>query len=392
MKNLIEQIDMLMEETIQIRRQIHQNPELGMKEFETTALIKKKLCECGIEIEDWGMDTGVSAIIRGGRKGKTIALRADIDALPMVENSGLPFASKCHGVCHSCGHDINTAYLLLVAKVLQERREDLAGNVRLFFQPAEELACGAKYMIEKGAFTKEPVMDQIIGCHVATNLPAGHIGLIKGTALSGCDIIHITVHGVGGHGARPAECVDPIVISAYLIAQLQTLVSREISPFRPAVLTFGKIVGGTAANIIPETVTISGTLRTFDNETRTQLKEAIVRTCKLHCESMRSTVDVEFEVGIAPLIHDAEIIDQLEIAAKEVIGEDHIIFQPEPLAGSDDFAEFLAHCPGVRYSIGTRTEDPRTQMSLHSPDIVFDESAIRSAALVTCQYVLNVLK
>jgi len=391
-ENLKEQIDMLMEETIQIRRHIHQNPELGMKEFETTALIQEKLCECGIEIEQWGMETGVSAIIRGGKPGKTIALRADIDALPMSEKSGLPFASKCSEICHSCGHDINTAYLLLVAKVLQQRREDLAGNVRLFFQPAEELAIGAKYMIEKGAFTKEPVMDQIIGCHVDTNLPAGHIGLIKGPALSGCDIIHITVHGVGGHGARPFRCVDPIVAASYLIAQLQTLVSREISPFRPAVLTFGKIVGGTAANIIPESVTISGTLRTFDYETRTQLKEAIVRTCKLHCESMRASADVVFEHGLPPLIHDAEIIDQLEIAAKETIGEDCIIFLSEPLPGSDDFSEFLSHCPGVRYSVGTRTEDPRTHDVVHSPNVVFDEAAIRTAALVTCQYILNILK
>lgn len=392
MENLKDKIDMLMEETVQIRRRIHQNPELGMKEVETTALIREILCECGIEIEDWGMNTGVSAIIRGEKPGKTIALRADIDALPMEENSGVPFASKRLGVCHSCGHDINTAYLLLVGKVLQECREELAGNVRLFFQPAEELAIGAKYMIEKGAFTKEPVMDQIVGCHVATNLPAGYIGLIKGPALAGCDIIHITVHGVGGHGARPAECVDPIVAASYLIAQLQTLISREISPFSPAVLTFGKIVGGTAPNIIPENVTISGTLRTFDHETRTQLKEAIIRTCKLHCESMRTTAEVVFEGEVPPLIHDAEIIDQLEIAARETIGEEHIIFLPEPIPASDDFAEFLVHCPGVRYAVGNRTEDPRTQLSLHNPNVVFDESAIRTAALVTCQYVLNVLK
>ena len=392
MKNLKEQIDLLMEETIQLRRRIHQNPELGMKEFETTALIQKTLQECGIEIEDWGMDTGVSAIIRGGKPGKTIALRADIDALPMSETSGLPFASKRPGICHSCGHDINTACMLLVGKVLQGCRAELEGNVRLFFQPAEELGLGAKYMIEKGAFTKEPVMDQIIGCHVYTNLPAGHIGLIKGPALSGCDIIHITVHGVGGHGARPSECVDPIVAASYLIAQLQTLISRETSPFRSAVLTFGKIAGGTAPNIIPETVTFSGTLRTFDDETRTQLKEAIVRTCKLHCESMRATADVVFENGLPPLIHDAEIIDQLEIAAKETIGEDHIIFLSEPNPASDDFAEFLSHCPGVRYAVGTRTEDPKTHEVVHNPNVVFDESAIRTAALVTCQYVLNVLK
>lgn len=392
MGTLKEQIDLLMEETVQIRRRLHQNPELGMKEYETTALIQETLREVGIEIEDWGMETGVSAIIRGGKPGKTIALRADIDALPMAEDSGLPFASKNPGACHSCGHDIHTTALLLIGKVLQERRADLAGNVRLLFQPAEELGCGAKYMIEKGAFTKEPFMDQLVGFHVAPIFPAGHIGLIKGPALAGCDIIHITVHGVGGHGARPFSCVDPIVVAAYLIAQLQTLVSREIAPFRPAVLTFGKIIGGTAPNIIPDSVTFSGTLRTFDTETRTQLKEAIVRTCNLHCESMRATAEVVFDVGIPPLIHDGEIVDQLEIAARETLGEDSVIFIPEPAPGSDDFADFLAHCPGVRYAVGTCTEDPRTKAPLHSPKVVFDESAIRTAALVTCQYVFNVLK
>lgn len=383
---------MLMEEIIQIRRQIHQNPELGMKEFETTALIKKTLQESGIEIEEWGLETGVSAIIRGGKPGKTIGLRADIDALPMSENSGLSFASKNPGICHSCGHDINTAYLLLVGKVLQQCRHDLAGNVRLLFQPAEELGKGAKYMIEKGAFTKEPVMERIVGVHIATTLPAGHIGLIKGSANSGADKITITVHGVGGHGARPAETIDPIVAAAYLITQLQTLISREISPFCPAVLSFGTISGGTTANIIPDTVTFSGTLRTFDHETRARIKEGILRICKLQCESMRTTAEVVVEEIASPLINDAEIIDQLAIAARETIGEDHIVFLSEPGAGSDDFAEFLSQCPGVRYLIGNRTEDPKTGVSLHSSQIVFDEGAIRTAALVTCQYVKNALK
>lgn len=392
MINLKEHIDMLMDETIKIRRQIHQNPEVGMKEFETTALIKKTLQESGIEIEDIGLKTGVCAIIRGGKSGKTIGLRADIDALPMEEKSGLPFASKNAGVCHSCGHDINTAYLLLVGKVLQSCRENLAGNVRLLFQPAEEFAKGAQEMIAKGVITREPVMDQIVGFHVDPLVPAGHIGLIKGPANAGTDMIDITVHGRGGHGARPANTIDPIVATAYLVAQLQTLVAREISPFKPVVLSFGKIAGGTTANIIPDTVNLVGTLRTFDFETRKQMQEAIRRTCKLHCESMRTTADVVIDEAVPPLNNDGEIIDQLHIAAKETIGEENIVFYSEPNSASDDFSEFLKYIPGVRYTVGNYTEDPNSKLSLHSSEIVFDEEAIRVAALVTCRYVLNLLK
>lgn len=392
MESLKARVDDFMDETVQIRRQIHRNPELGMKEHKTTALILKKLREYGVEIEDWGLETGVSAIIRGGRPGRTIGLRADIDALPMTETSGLPFASEIPGVCHSCGHDMHTAYLLLVARILQENRKDLAGNVRLLFQPAEELGSGAKYMVKKGAFTVEPHMDELVGIHVATELPAGHIGLIKGPASAGCDTIEITVHGRGGHGAHPSRCIDPIVAAAYLIAQLQTIVSRETSPFEPAVLTFGKIVGGTASNVIPESVTFSGTLRTFSHESRSRIKEAIRRTCEFHCKSMRTTADVVIEDGIPPLIHDPAIVNKLAEAARETIGEENIIWLPQPNSSSDDFSVYLEKCPGVRYRVGTRTDDPATAAGAHNPGVVFDESALRTAALVTCQYIRNVLK
>lgn len=393
MENLKEKIDVLMEETIQIRRQLHQNPEVSAKEFETTALIKKILTENGIEIEDLGLETGVSAIIRGGKSGKTIGLRADIDALPMEENSGLPFASKKVGVCHSCGHDLHTAYLLLVGKVLQGCREELSGNVRLLFQPAEEIGKGAKDMIAKGVLTKEPVMDEIVGIHVDPYLPTGHVGLKKGSANAGADMIDIKVHGVGGHGARPAETVDPIVSAAYLITQLQTLISREISPLRPAVLSFGKIVGGTKSNIIPDTVEISGTLRTFDHETRAKIIEGIKRICKLQSESMRTTAEVAIDAAVSPLINDPDIINKLEVAATETIGKERVIVLDEPVPASDDFSEFSAKIPGVRYLIGNRTGDPKTALTLHSSNLIFDEENIlKTAALVTCRYVQNALK
>lgn len=389
MQSIEAQIDGYMEEAIEIRRQLHRRPELGMKEVETTALVRKKLTEYGVMIEDLELETGVSALIRGGKPGRTIALRADMDALPMTEESGLSFSSEVPGVCHSCGHDLHTAYLLLVSRILKGHRAALSGNVRLLFQPAEELGSGAKYMIEKGVMEREPKVNEIIGIHVATELPAGYIGLIKGPASAGCDQIHVTVRGKGGHGAHPSRCVDPIVVSAYLIAQLQTLVSREVSPFQPAVLTFGKIQGGTAANVIPETVTFSGTLRTFSHETRTQIKDAILRTCGQHCKSMRAEADVIIEDGIPPLIHDGEIVDGLADAATQTIRPDHVIWLPQPNSSSDDFSVYLDHCPGVRYRVGTHTDDPRTKAGAHNPGVVFDENAIRTAALVTCRYILN---
>ena len=311
----------------------------------------------------------------------------------MEENSGLPFASKNVGVCHSCGHDLNTAYLLLVGKVLQDCREELSGNVRLLFQPAEEIGKGAKDMIAKGILTKEPVMDEIVGIHVDPYLPTGHVGLKKGSANAGADIIDITVRGVGGHGARPAEIVDPIVSAAYLITQLQTLISREISPLKPAVLSFGKIIGGTKSNIIPDTVAISGTLRTFDSETRAKIIEGIKRICKLQSESMRTTAEVAINAAVSPLINDPDIINKLEVAATETIGKERVIVLDEPAPASDDFSEFSAKIPGVRYLIGNRTGDPRTAVTLHSANIIFDEENIlKTAALVTCRYVQNALK
>lgn len=392
MDNLERQLDNYLPEAIQLRRQIHQNPELGMKERNTTALIRKKLMEYGVEPMEFGLESGVSAVIHGKKPGKNVALRADIDALPMTETSHLPFASHVQGICHSCGHDLHTAYLLLAARILQTRRESLVGNVWLIFQPAEELGSGAKYMVEKGAFPQEPAIDQVIGVHVATELPAGHIGLIKGPASAGCDTIHITVHGVGGHGAHPSRCVDPVVAAAYLITQLQTLVSRESSPFQPVVLSFGKIAGGNAANVIPETVTIDGTLRTFSHEVRAQIKEAIVRMCKYQAQSMRTTVDVVIESGIPPLIHDPGIVDGLERAAKKTIGKDRVIHLPQPNSSSDDFSVYLDYCPGVRYRVGTHTDDPATRAGAHNSGVVFDESAIKTAAFVTCQYILDTLQ
>ena len=232
------------DEMIAIRRHIHRHPELSNKEYKTTEFIREKLTEYGVEIAEIGMKTGVVAVIRGGKPGKTVAIREDIDALPMKELTGLPFASENDGACHSCGHDIHTTVLLYCAKVLSEIREELAGTVMLIFQPAEE-HMGAGELVDCN-FTQVAKPDAFIGLHVSPEIDAGSIGLKKGPANASNDFFNIKIKGKGGHGAHPENCIDPVVISGYVITQLQTVISRENYPVYPGVLTIGSIHGGTA--------------------------------------------------------------------------------------------------------------------------------------------------
>ena len=259
-----------------IRHKLHRCPELGHREVETTRLIRACLEEYGAEVLDYGFPTGLAARIRGGHPGKLLALREDIDALPILENTGLPFASQTPGVCHACGHDVHTAALLGCAKLLARRREELWGDVLLIFQCGEETFDGAATMLSQGLF-RDGTPHAVVGFHCAPDLPLGTISIREGIANASCDSIRLEVTGKGGHGAHPELCVDPVVLSAGLLMQLQTLVSRNNNPADPVVLTFGEIHGGTAPNIIPNTVTLRGTLRTLDNQVRRRHLEAIAR-------------------------------------------------------------------------------------------------------------------
>ena len=262
------------DEMIAIRRHIHQNPELSFEEYKTTELIKEKLTEYGVEVVDIGMNTGVLGLLRGGKPGKTVAIREDIDALPMAELTDVPYKSTVPNVCHSCGHDIHTAVLLSAAKALVQVKDELCGNVMFLFQPAEEKGGGAKEFIAK-KFYEVSKPDTFIGLHVSPEYPAGSIGLKRGPANASNDFFHIKVSGKGGHGAHPENCIDPIAISAYIITQLQTVISRENHPVYPAVMTIGAIHAGKAPNIIPDYVEMSGTLRSLDFGSREKMMTAI---------------------------------------------------------------------------------------------------------------------
>lgn len=393
--NVMQLIAQYRDEAVESRRTLHSHPELGFEEVKTAALIRSELQRYGItEIQPVpNCPTCVTAVIRGGQPGKTVGIREDIDALPLTETSGLPFASQVEGVCHACGHDIHTAALLLTARVLNDMKQQLRGNIRLIFQPAEERVTGAQQIIENGLMQLEPKIDVVVGVHVSPEYDAGTIGLIKGSANASTDAISITVRGKGGHGAHPYRCVDPIATTAYLLTQLQTVVSRENPALQPAVLTFGSIHGGTACNIIPGEVTILGTLRAFNEQGRRKMWDSIRRISKGCCEAMRAEAEVTIQQGVPALINAPDVIDGVAAAAEKTIGAEHINWMENPSPGSDDFSCFLDFCPGAQFRVGSgNPSDEKTRIGLHNPSNIFDEQAISTAAAVMAQYALDYLQ
>ncbi len=387
--DILKDIKQLEKEIIDVRHDLHRIPELSLKEFETTQYIKNALKDYPVEINDLGMETGLCVLIRGGHPGKTIALRADIDALPIQEESGLDFASEYPGVCHACGHDIHATMALSAARYLSEHREELYGNVWIFFQPAEENLWGAKKMIEAGCLELDPKPESILMMHTYTALESGRFGFIKGPSNAASDSIRITVKSQGGHGAYPYRCGDTLYAAGSLLTQLQASVSRDNDCMKPAVLTFGSIHGGTAGNVIPTEVVIKGTLRTLYPESRETIKKSIVRIAESICAAFKTECTVEFlQPGVACLKNDADIIDKAEAAVRKLFGDDAVYQIPSPNPGSEDFANYLEYIPGATVRLGTRNEnDPKTMLGQHAAAVRFDESGIWRGVAFLCQYV-----
>jgi amidohydrolase len=372
LKTAIEKIKKLsqeyLDEIIQIRREIHQNPELSKEEFRTMELICRKLEEWKIPYQNKIAETGVVALIEGeAGAGKTIALRADMDALPLVEKNTFSFVSNKKGVMHACGHDMHTASLLGTAKILQALRSELKGKVKLIFQPSEEvLPGGAKPMIEAGVL-QNPDVEKILGQHVFPDLEVGEVGVRKGAYMASSDEIYLKVLGKGGHAALPDKFVNPLIISSKILIALQELGEKYSDKDNPAILTFGRIVGDGQMNLVPDEVNISGILRTFDENKRKELKAGIIQISKIIAQEMQGECDVKFEESYPVLVNNVELTEAFEERAKEYLGKDKV--KELPLrATTEDFAHYSHEIPAVFYRFGVGTQAGSLHSSYFNPD------------------------
>lgn len=359
-------------ETVETRRTIHQNPELSFQEFETSKFIKTKLTEYGIPFQDGFVKTGITAIIEGKNPSKkVVALRADIDALPILEKNEVPYKSKNEGVMHACGHDVHTSSLLGTAKILNQLKDSFEGTVKLIFQPGEEkLPGGASLMIKEGAL-QNPTPNCILGQHVYPDLPAGKVGFKSGMYMASTDEIYITVTGKGGHAALPHKLIDPVYISSQLIVALQQIVSRRALSSTPSVLSFGKINStGGATNIIPDEVKIEGTFRTMDEDWRKEAHQLMKKLGQELCQSMGATCDFRIEVGYPFLKNDESITKIAKQAAIEFLGEDEVIDLDLRMT-AEDFAYYTQVMPGCFYRLGTGEST-----GLHTSTFNIDETAL----------------
>jgi amidohydrolase len=336
--------------------------------------------------------TGVVGLLRGEateQDGKTIAIRADMDALPILEENDVEYRSQTDGKMHACGHDGHTSIALAVADILSKRRADLKGNVKFLFQPAEERIGGAKPMVKEGVMQG---VDGVIGLHLISNYPMGRVGVRAGTVFASADMFELTVHGKGGHAAMPEGSVDPIVIAASIITTLQTLISRETSPFSPAVITIGTIRAGTAFNIIPETAVMQGTMRAYTKEHRGKMIRRIREVTTGIASSMGGSCEVTFFDGCPPCINDPKITELVHTAAVATVGENLVDSDEQVLtSGSDDMAFFLDAAPGCYFIVGTRNEQKGVTYPHHHPRFNVDEDSLPVAVEVLTRAALDFL-
>lgn len=392
---------------IEWRRHLHQNPELGNREFQTAKYIEQHLRALGLEVETGIAHTGLVGFLKGGKPGPTVALRADMDALPVTERADLPFASKAKttyqgkdvGVMHACGHDTHVAMLMGAAEVLAGLRDELAGNVLFIFQPAEEGAPdneegGAELMLKEGIFKKYKP-DVAFGQHVTSSLPVGVVGYRSGPLMAAADEFRITINGHQTHGSRPWGGVDPIVAAAQVVMGTQAIVSRQIDITKePAVISYGRIDGGVRNNIIPDSVYLNGTIRNFDMDNRAEIFKRLKSTAELIAESSGASADVEILEGYPVTINNAELTEMALPILRSVAGDKRVIEIPK-VTGAEDFSYFANEVPGFYYFLGVTPEgqDPSKAPSNHSPLFYVDESALRKGTealtLLTLDYMAN---
>ncbi len=368
---------------IEIRRHIHSHPELSAQEYQTAAFVAGVLSSNGVHVREAVGKTGVVGEVQGtGSARRLLAIRTDMDALPIQERTGLEYASKAEGIMHACGHDVHTTVGLGTAMVLSQLAEELPGNVRFLFQPAEEIAQGASWMVQDGAMEN---VTAVLSVHVFPSIPAGTVGIRYGALTAAADDLEIIIVGESGHGARPHEAIDAIWIAAQVITTLQQAISRTQNPLRPVVLSIGQIIGGRAPNVIADHVKLRGTVRSLHPESRANLPSWIENIVANVCQSYGAQYTVNYRPGTPGVQNDLALSQLLQTAAEEAWGSDRVQVLTEPSLGAEDFSLYLEHAPGSMFRLGVGYENRAINYPLHHPQFEVNESAIITG-VVTLAY------
>lgn len=384
MFNIIDEVKKIAEDIINWRRELHRIPEVGLNLPKTTKFIMTELDKMNIEYNTLVDGNAIVGLIKGSGEGKTIGLRADTDALPVKEETGLEFAS-INGCMHACGHDGHTAILLGVAKILNENKDKFKGNVKLLFQPGEEYPGGAKPMIEEGAL-ENPKVDAVMGLHLGNlgkGIPTGKIGISYGAMMAAVDVMYIKVKGKGSHGAYPHLSIDPIVTASEIVLALQTIISREVDPVEPAVVSVTRIGGGFNHNIIPDSVEIQGTIRTVKEETRQRISRRIEEIVKGITMAHGASYEIDYEYCYPALINSEEFTKEFVESAKKIISEDDVIEMKAPVMGAEDMSFFLQKVPGTFFYLSNMGKTDGEFYPHHNPKFDIDEKELwKGVALV----------
>lgn len=376
-----EEVHQLAKENVQdiitIRRHLHAHPELSYQEYKTAAYVAEQLKAIDVTPTEGVADTGLTALIEGKNPTKkVVALRADMDALPITEANDVPYKSKHEGIMHACGHDVHTSSLLGTARILKKLSDQFEGTVKLIFQPGEEKNPGGASLMIKAGVLEQPKPSAILGQHVMPLIPAGKVGFRPGMYMASADEIYITIKGKGGHGAAPELTIDPVLIASHVVVALQQVISRNASPKTPTVLTFGKVEANGATNIIPQEVKLAGTFRAMDEEWREKAHGIIINMVQSLSKSMGGDCDIEIDKGYPYLENDPSLTAIARAAAEEYLGKENVI-DLDLTMGAEDFAYYTHKMPACFYRLGTRNEEKGITSYVHTPTFDIDEDALQ---------------
>lgn len=379
----------LRDEMIRTRRELHRRPEIAFEEVETAALVAERLEAVGLQVRRQVGQTGVVGTLVGGRPGKTVLVRADMDALPIATQLSASYASEVPGAMHACGHDGHTAIALTVAKLLARRAEELAGTVLFVFQPAEEILAGARAMLDNGALDGVEV-DATIGLHLINDLPVGTVHMRPGPTMAGIDAFRIVIEGRGGHAAKPHQNIDAIVAASHVVTALQTIVSRNMDPIAPTALSVTSIQGGDTYNVAPSDVELKGVLRSFDDEVEAMLRERVETVTQQVASALGAQATVEWAYSCPVVVNDPAITRLMREVAEDCVGPEHVRTADLRMSG-EDMAHWLARNPGCYLFVGTRNEAKGFVAPHHNPSFDIDESALPIGVEVLTKGVLRAL-